>query len=297
MFSIADIHGRASKKNATIILAEADDPRVIKAAKIAEKKKLAKLILLGENAFDSFPEKQRAVDTLVKARKQKGMTPQKARMLLKDTKYLAAVMVHMGMADGYIAGNICPTAETLRPALQVLHHGFASSHFLMVHKGRPLLFADCALNPHPDAKQLAQIAVQSADSAKLYGMKPKVAMLSFSTKGSADHGDVTLVRKATRSAQRKLGKLIDGELQFDAAFDPDVAKRKAPKSPVAGKANVFIFPDLNSGNIGYKIARELAHDLAIGPIVQGLAKPVNDLSRSCSVEEIVDVIAITALQK
>ncbi len=313
------VYRAARKKEATIILAEADDPRVLEAAAKVERRKLAELILLGNPKkisaalkrkriklkarildYDSCEHSDKLAKELVMLRRHRGMTlPMAKKALRTNTKYLAAMLVKHKIADGFIAGNLCPTSETIKPALQVIgtKKGFASSYFIMLYKKQPLLFADCAFNIAPSVEQLADIGVQSARNAKRFGIKPKVAFLSFSTHGSAAHERVDHVRKAAKLAKKHLpGVPVDGELQFDAAFVPHVAKIKAPTSPLKGKANVFIFPDLESGNIAYKIGEYMAGEEAIGPIIQGLKKPVNDLSRGCTVQDIVDVVAITATE-
>jgi len=313
------VYREAKRRDATIILAEAEDPRILKAAAIIEKQRLAKLILLGDEkkirrllarlrlrlkaqllSFENYPRAEQLSREMVLLRRHKGLVLDEARTILSgDTKYFAAMLVKMGVAQGYVSGNRCPTAETIRPALQLLqaHTGFASSYFVMLHKGKAFLFADCALNVEPTAEQLAEIGVQTAQSAKLYGIQPRVAFLSFSTRGSAQHERVEKVKQAVQLAKERLrGVPVDGELQFDAAFDPGVGRIKAKGSPVAGKATVFVFPGLESGNIGYKICQRMAGATAIGPIVQGLKAPANDLSRGCSVQDIIDVVAITAMQ-
>ena len=312
------VHAGARRAAATIILAEPEDSRIISATAIVERKGLATVLLVGnQKKIEALAKKskvkirasiidpatysgiERFAKELVMLRRHKGMVLEEARALLKsDTKYFAAMLVKSKAADGYVAGNLCPTSETVRPALQVLGTttGFASSHMIILHKKEIYLFADCGLNPDPTAEQLAMIGVQTAQSALGYGLKPRLAFLSFSTKGSARHERVAKVQLATQIAKERLKVPIDGELQFDAAFDPEVAKTKARSSPIAGKANVFIFPDLDSGNIAYKIAQRMAGAHVIGPILQGLKQPANDLSRGCTVQEIVDAIAITALQ-
>ena len=313
------VYREAKKHDATIILAEAEDARVLDAAKIIERKDLADLILLGDPTkienmlakkkitlkarildYDSHPKADKLAKELVMLRRHRGMTlPMAKKLLRNDAKYFAAMLVKKGEADGYVSGNLCPTAQTIRPALQLIgtKGDFASSYFIMLYKGQPLVFADCAFNIAPTLAELAEIGVQSAKSAQMYKIKPKVAFLSFSTHCSAKHENAEKVHKAAMMARKKLrGIPVDGELQFDAAWVPDVAKRKAPNSPLRGKANVFIFPDLSSGNIAYKIGQRMAGEEAIGPIIQGLKKPVNDLSRGCSVSDIVDVVAITAME-
>ncbi len=217
--------------------------------------------------------------------------------ILDDGPGKAAEMVASGEADGFVAGNISPTKETVRAGLKIVGtEGFASSYFIMLHEETPVLFADCAFNISPDAEQLARIAIDTAASARSLGLEPRVALLSFSTKGSAGGPHVEKVQEAVRIIRRDAPELvIDGELQFDAAILPDVAARKNPGG-LPGDANVLIFPDLNSGNIAYKIAQRWGGRQAIGPILQGFKRPVNDLSRGCSVQDIVDVVAITAMQ-
>jgi phosphate acetyltransferase len=298
---LESLHRRAQEKQATIILAEAEDSRIIHAAAMIEKKQLAKLILLG----DMHRVKALAdAEHITLRSKVMNYTTMDSQQLVHphmtdhhDNIQLAAAMVEAGLADGYVAGNICTTAQTIRPALKIIGtSGYASSHFLMI-KEKTILFADAGFNIEPNEDQLAQIAVSTAKSAALYGITPRVALLSFSTHGSANHPSCIKVRGAAAKAKELAPDIpIDGELQFDAAFVPDIAKRKAPKSDVAGMANVFIFPDLNSGNIAYKIAERLGGYRAIGPIMQGFKKPVNDLSRGCSAQDIVDVVVITALQ-
>ncbi len=311
------VYAAAKRRQATIILAEAEDPRVLDAAAIIEKKCLARLILLGDEkkvrqalkrrklklkagilSYANHPKAEHLAREMVMLRRHKGLILDEAKTALtKDTKTFAAMLVQQGYADGYVAGSLCPTADTIRPALQLIGaaNGFASSYFVMLHRKQPLFFADCAFNVEPTAEQLARIAVDTAKSAEHYGVNPKVAFLSFSTRGSGRGASADKMRQALALAQKLAPSVpMDGELQFDAAFVPDVAKRKAKGSDVAGKANVFIFPDLDSGNIAYKIAERMGGCQAIGPVVQGLKKPVNDLSRGCSVKDIVDVVAITA---
>ena len=236
------------------------------------------------------------------------MTLEKAEKIVKDPLYYGTMMVKMNDADGMVSGAVHTTGDLLRPGLQIIKTApgvsVVSSFFIMSVPGSDLgndgmlLFADCAVNPNPTAEELAAIAIATADTAKnLCKMDPKVAMLSFSTKGSANHEVVDKVRKATAIANELRPDLdIDGELQLDAALVESVASQKAPNSKVAGKANVLVFPDLQSGNIGYKLVQRFANAEAIGPMCQGFAKPINDLSRGCSSEDIVNVVALTAVQ-
>jgi len=221
-------------------------------------------------------------------------------ILASDTKYLAAAFVKAGKADGFVGGNRSETAETIRPAVKIIGtpNGYASSFFIMLHGNRPLFFADCGFNIDPDPTQLARIAIDTAENARALGIEPKIAFLSFSTGARLEHPHISKMREAIANTKRLAPDLMVGrhELQFDAAFVPEVGAKKAPDSDLAGNANIFIFPDLNSGNIAYKIAQRMGNARAIGPIFQGLNAPVNDLSRGCSVQDIVDVVAVTAMQ-
>ena len=319
----------ARKEIKKIVLPEGEEIRMIKAAEIIYKEGFAELVFLGnENKIRelasqnnvNFPETIEIIEPessdklnnyaeiYYELRKNKGMTLDQAQTLIKNPLYYAALMVHQNDADGLVAGSINATGDVFRPALQTIktspNVSIVSSSFIMVvpdcnygEKGI-LLFADCALFPDPNSEELADIAIASANTAKvLVGVEPKVAMLSFSTKGSGKHALVDKVIEATEIVKKKAPHLkIDGELQADAALVPEIGSRKAPGSSIAGQANVLIFPDLNAANIAYKLVERLANAEAIGPISQGMGKPVNDLSRGCSVEDIVNVVAITALQ-
>lgn len=320
---------RAKREIKKIVLPEGEEPRMIKAAKIVYQEGFAELVFLGKkekikaiaNQLGvNFPEKIEIIEPELsdkldhyaqiyyELRKNKGMTVEEARKLLQDPLYYAALMVYQDDADGLVAGSINATGDVFRPALQTIKTAdtvsIVSSSFIMVvpdcdygEKGI-IVFADCALFIDPSAEELADIAIASANTAKiLVGVEPKVAMLSFSTKGSAKHPLVDKVRKATEIIRQKApGLKVDGELQADAALVPEIGKRKAPDSLIAGEANVLIFPDLQSANIAYKLVERLAKAEAIGPISQGMRKPVNDLSRGCSVDDIANVVAITSLQ-
>jgi phosphate acetyltransferase len=300
--AVQTIYDHARIAKALVVLAEADDARVKEAVPVIESERLARLLLLEESSFSKLTEQEQAdlSGVVVNARIKNVADDAAARKLLSaDTKYLAAALVKAGKADGYVAGNKCATSETIRPALKIIGTtGLASSFFIMLYHGTPLFFADCGFVPAPNPEQLAKIAIDTARNATAFGIEPRVAFLSFSTAGSAQHESIDSVRKAialARSAALNIA-IAESELQFDAAFDPDVAARKVPGMQVAGHANVFIFPDLNSGNIAYKIAERMGGAQAIGPIFQGFKAPVNDLSRGCKVQDIVDVVAVTAMQ-
>jgi len=322
------IWDKASSDRKKIVLAEGTEPRVIEATSKIIKESLAKIVLLGDETkireiameknvdisgaeiinpelSEKFSE---YVEYFYELRKSKGMTPEKARETMKNVLYYGTMMVKKGDADGMVAGSINTTGDLLRPALQIVKTAqgisVVSSTFIMILPNSQygddgvLLFADCAVNPNPNAQELASIAVSTAKTAKaLAGIEPRVAMLSFSTKGSAKHELVDKVVEATRIAKEMAPELmIDGELQADAALVQKVGNLKAPGSNVAGKANVLVFPDLQAGNIGYKLVQRMAGAEAIGPVSQGFAKPINDLSRGCSSDDIVNVAAITAVQ-
>ena len=320
---------RAKESVKTIVLPETEDMRTLEATDKILKEGVAKIILIGneeeinkkaaEGGFDisgaqivdpeTSDRTQAYIDKFVELRAKKGMTPEKAKEILHTQyPYYGVMMVKMGDADGMVSGACHSTADTLRPCLQILKTKpgtkLVSAFFLMVVPDCDMgadgtfVFADAGLEQNPDPEKLANIAISSADSFKLLvGKEPVVAMLSHSTKGSAKHADVDKVVEATKIAQGLAPELaLDGELQLDAAIVPEVGASKAPGSKVAGHANVLVFPDLDAGNIGYKLVQRLGKAEAYGPLTQGIAAPVNDLSRGCSAEDIVGVVAITAVQ-
>ncbi len=321
------IKAKAAANKKTIVLPESEDVRTYKAAEQVLREGFANIIIVGsEEEVGKFSgdydisgavivdpktcDKTPAyIDKLVELRQKKGMTKEQAtEILLNQYLYYAVMMVKMGDADGMVSGACHSTADTLRPSLQILKTKpgtkLVSSFFLMnvpdceFGNNGTFVFSDCGLNQNPTAEELAAIAKSSADSYKaLTGDEPRVAMLSYSTFGSAKHDDVTKVQEATKIAKEANPELmLDGEMQLDAAIVPSVGEFKAPGSPVAGHANTLIFPNLDAGNIGYKLVQRLAKAEAYGPMCQGIAKPVNDLSRGCSAEDIVGVVAITAVQ-
>ena len=328
MSFIEIIKEKAKQQIKTIVLPEGSDIRTLKAASIVQKEGYAKLIILGDRAkieemasannLDISeatiinPIESENYETYVQLfyelRKAKGMTIEKARETLKDETYFGMMMVKNGDSDGLVSGACHSTSDTLRPALQILKTApgtkLVSAFFVMVvpdceyGENGIFIFSDSGLNEYPDADALSEIAISSANSFKqLVGVEPKVAMLSYSTYGSAHSPLTDKVVEATKLLKQKAPDLIcDGELQLDAAIIPEIAASKAPGSPVQGKANTLIFPDLDAGNIGYKLVQRLAKAEAYGPLCQGIAKPVNDLSRGCSAEDIAGVIAITAVQ-
>ncbi|PKL81557.1 MAG: phosphate acetyltransferase [Ignavibacteriae bacterium HGW-Ignavibacteriae-3] len=315
------IRTKASQRKKTIVLPESHDERVLKAAEILTKEKIAAVITLGNEDRIRTDAKKIAVDLqairiidpdkseklsdftnyFYNLRKHKGVTIEQARETMRRDIFFGGMMVSQGMADGSVSGSFATTADVMRASIFCvgMKEGISivSSFFLMVFPNSVYSFADCAVNPNPDAPQLADIAISTADNhKKLTGEDAYIAMLSFSTKGSAEHELVDKVREATKIVQSKRPDLyVDGELQFDAAVVAGVGKKKAPDSKVAGRANVLVFPDLNSGNIGYKIAQRFGGAEAVGPISQGLKKPFYDLSRGCSVDDIVNTAAIACL--
>jgi len=240
-------------------------------------------------------------ETYHELRKHKGISREMAFDLMEDVSYFGTMMIHKGSADGMVSGAIHTTQHTIRPALEIIRTKpgcfIVSSVFLMCLPDRVLVYGDCAVNPDPDAQQLADIAISAASTARIFSIEPRVAMLSYSTGESGKGADVEKVREAVRIAKKLKPDLkLEGPMQYDAAIDPEVAKVKMPHSEVAGRATVFIFPDLNTGNISYKAVQRSASAVAIGPVLQGLNRPVNDLSRGCTVTDIVNTVAITAIQ-
>lgn len=323
---IDGLKSRAKENLKTIVLAEGEEIRTIKAAAIVKSEGYAKNILLGNpekiakmaadagvdidgiEIIDPSEGNEEFAELFAELRKKKGVTIEQARETVKDPLYYGVMMVKTGKVDGMVAGAVNSSANVIRPSLQILKTApntkIVSAFFIMnvpdcdMGENGTFIFADSGLNQQPTAEELSEIAVSSAASFKsLVGAEPKVAMLSYSTYGSAKHDDVTKVRTATKLAQEKAPDvMIDGELQLDAAIVESVGAQKAPSSPVAGKANVLVFPDLDAGNIGYKLVQRLAKAEAYGPVLQGIAAPVNDLSRGCSAEDIAGVVAITAVQ-
>ena len=329
MSLIENIKSAAKGKNRTIVLPEGEAERTLLAADIILSEDIAKLILVGDretinshaknlnlknidNAeiYDANTDSRDSelVELLYKLRHTKGLSKAGAREFCKNPLYIGPLLIKLGYADGEVAGAENSTGDVLRPAFQIVktapNSSVVSGAFIMVLKDKTygqdglMVFADCAVNPNPNAKQLAEIAVASARTAKAIAkMDPKVAMLSFSTKGSGSHDDVNKVTEATKIARIMAPEIqIDGELQADAAIVEAIGRSKAPDSYIAGKANVLVFPTLDAGNIAYKLVQRLAGAEAIGPVLQGMAAPINDLSRGCSVNDIVNLVAITANQ-
>ncbi|MDF7676885.1 phosphate acetyltransferase [Neisseriaceae bacterium ESL0693] len=311
---------RARQANKRIVLPEGSEPRTVAAAAMCQRKGIARCVLLAKTdevqevaarqgivlpddleIIDPDSIREEYVAPMVALRQHKGLTPEQADKQLADTVVLGTMMLAQGDVDGLVSGAVHTTANTIRPALQLIKTApgasLVSSVFFMLMPEQVLVYGDCAVNPEPSAAELADIAIQSADSAKAFGIEPKVAMISYSTGTSGSGAAVEKVKEATALAKAKRPDLpIDGPLQYDAASVPDVARQKAPDSPVAGQATVFVFPDLNTGNTTYKAVQRSAHVLSVGPMLQGLNKPVNDLSRGALVEDIVYTIALTAIQ-
>ncbi len=316
-YQLTELARQAGKR---VVLPEGDEPRTVKAASICAERGIAHCVLLGNpeeikrvaaaqgvelgkgiEIVDPEAVRERYVPRLVELRKSKGMTEVVAREQLEDNVVLGTLMLEQGEVDGLVSGAVHTTANTIRPPLQLIKtspgSSLVSSVFFMLLPEQVFVYGDCAINPDPTAEQLAEIAIQSADSAAAFGIEPRVAMISYSTGNSGAGSDVEKVREATRLAQEKRPDLvIDGPLQYDAAVMADVAKSKAPNSPVAGQATVFIFPDLNTGNTTYKAVQRSADLISIGPMLQGMRKPVNDLSRGALVDDIVYTVALTAIQ-
>jgi len=325
---IKNFKEKAASNLKTIVFAEGEDERIIKAAAKIEAEKMAKIIILADAESIKEDAKKYDVDLsgikiidpksseyvsefrdkFYELRKHKGISKDDAEKVIKDPLYFGTMMIYTGKADGMVAGAVNPTGNVLRPAFQIVKtaEGIStvSSAIIMVLKDKSfgeegvLVVSDCAVNPEPNSEQLAEIAASTADTTqRLLDYEPRVAMLSFSTMGSAQHENVDNVRNAVEIAHQNDPNLkIDGEMQVDAALVESVGSRKAPDSKIAGKANVLIFPDLQSGNIGYKLVQRLAGADAVGPILQGLAAPINDLSRGCSIDDVINLTAITAVQ-
>lgn len=318
---IEEIKNKAKSNPQRIVFPEGEDKRIINAVKVLYDEKICIPILIGDTEkikwyageeninlegieiidMNNIPKKEEYETLFFDKRKHKGITKEEIKNLMKFPNYIGVLMVENEDADGMVSGAVHTTANTLRPALQIIKTKpgikIASSFFIMQVKKRILFFADCGFVINPNAEELSDIATCTAKSVKGFGFEPRVAMLSFSTHGSAKHEEVDKIVEATKIVKKKYPELIiDGELQLDAAIVPEVAESKCPNSILKGDANILIFPDLASGNIGYKLVQRLAGAMAVGPIVQGLNKPVNDLSRGCSIEDIIDVTAITAVE-
>lgn len=317
---IEQLAEKVSRVYPSIVFPEGEDERILRAAQKLRSEGILNPIIIGKreevedtarnlsleisdfNCIDpsEYPHLDELVEKLVERRNGK-LSVEAARELILDPNYFGTMLVYTKKASGMVSGAVHTTGETVRPALQIIKtkEGFSrtSGAFLMLRGPEIYLMADCAINIDPDSQALAEIAVLSEETARAFGMDPRVAMLSFSTKGSASHDLVDKVRNATEIAKKLNPNMkIDGELQFDAAFDRTVARKKAPGSEVAGNANVFIFPSLEAGNIGYKLAQRFGHMEAVGPILQGLNAPVNDLSRGCNEDEVYALAIITAAQ-
>lgn len=326
---IQEFFNKAKNLNKTIVLPESEDPRILKAAELITKSRMAKIILIG--SLETLQQKSAAAGadlsisqiidpktsdkTAYLANKLFEVNPKKKllkedcqKLVFEDPVYFGAMLVADNQADGMVTGADHSTAHTIKATLQCIgtakDRKIISSFFVMISPitdfgiNGLMLYADCGVRPNPSPEELAEIAVETADSfRKLVARTPRIAMLSFSTKGSAKHPDVDKVIQATEILRQKKPDLkVDGELQADAALIPEIGRKKSPDSPVAGRANILIFPDLDAGNIGYKLSQRLGNCIALGPILQGAAKPINDLSRGCSVDDIINVCAITAIQ-
>jgi phosphate acetyltransferase len=312
---------RARERRRHIVLPEGDDDRVLEAAGIVLARGIADLTLLGNEVavrsralglgidlgrarvISPFadPLRERFAQTYARERAHRGVSVELARDTVTDVSYFGTLMVHEGLADGMVSGASHTTAHTIRPAFELIKTApgvaVVSSVFLMALADRVLVYGDCAVIPDPTSAQLADIAISAADTARRFGIDPRVAMLSYSTGSSGTGADVEKVRAATELVRERAPELlVEGPIQYDAAADPDVAAAKMPGSPVAGRATVFVFPDLNTGNNTYKAVQRSSNALAIGPVLQGLNKPINDLSRGALVRDIVNTIAITAIQ-
>lgn len=316
------IKKRASADPQRIVFPESEDERILKAAEILYKEKLAKPILIGsgpdiknkaqENNIDvegieirdpeHDVETEKYADSLMMIRKDKGMTTEKAREVVRDYTHFGMMMIKSGHADGLVSGASHSTADTVRPALQILKTkegiNIASSYFIMETQDENVyFFADCAINIDPSSENLAEIATSTAESSRSFGIEPRVSLLSFSSRGSAKDEKADKVRKAAEIlSEWNVDFVFDGELQLDSSIVPEVATKKVPDSPIEGNANILIFPDLNAGNIGYKLVERFAATKAIGPIIQGINGVVNDLSRGCDVEDIVNVACVISIE-
>jgi phosphate acetyltransferase len=311
----------ARKNRQKIVLPESNDDRILRASEILLRRDVADIILLGKpediarrasslgidikKAIIVEPEKSQFMEQYIndfyELRKSKGVTIEQAREIMQDCSYFGTMMVYKGDADGMVSGAIHTTGDTIRPALQIIktkpNISIISSIFFMCLDTKVLVYGDCAVNKDPSSEELAQIAISSADTAKSFGIEPKIAMLSYSTGNSGSGEEVEKVRLAAKLAKEiRPDLLVEGPIQYDAAIDPTVAKTKLPESKVAGQATVFVFPDLNTGNNTYKAVQRSSNALAIGPVLQGLKKPVNDLSRGCLVADVVNTVVITAIQ-
>ncbi len=320
---IKKVRAQARKKNKHIVLPEGIEERILRATEQIVNQEIAKLTLIGPeetikkkakelklkinwnevNIVDpkKSPLTEKYAKALYEARKAKGLTLKNAKEIIKDINYFGTMMVHLGEADGMVTGTTYSTADSIRPALQIIKtkekFHKVSGIFFMVMEKRLLLFADTAITIEPNSHDLMDIAIDTAETAKKFGIDPKIALLSFSTNGSAEHPKIDAIKEAVSMIKYKRPDLtVYGEMQVDAALVPKVAAKKCPKSPIQGDANVLIFPDLASANIAYKLVERLAKAKAIGPLLQGLKKPINDLSRGCNYEDIVNVTAFTVCE-